>query len=84
MKLLHFGIYINLQGEYYIPFPFPHCENHTVLRDSHIHTTYPGMKLTLFNYLHFTEAYINLEKFFIRQPNLMSNLYLNLTGWRGA
>jgi hypothetical protein len=25
-KLLHFGFHIHLQGQYFIPFPFLHCE----------------------------------------------------------
>jgi hypothetical protein len=25
-ELLHFGLHIHLQGQYYIPFPFPRCE----------------------------------------------------------
>jgi hypothetical protein len=36
----------------------------------------PGMKLSLFYNLKFTEVYINFEKYIIHQLNFMSNLFI--------
>jgi hypothetical protein len=37
-----------------------------VLRDSHIHATNPGMKLSLLYNLNFKKVYINLEKYVVQ------------------
>jgi hypothetical protein len=42
------------------------------------------MKLALFYNLNFTKVFINLEKCVIQCLNFVSDLYLNVFGWREA
>jgi hypothetical protein len=63
--IMHFGRYFHLQYQYSIPFAFPQCEKRLVPRDSHIHATNPGIKLSLFYNLSFTQVCVNLKMYVI-------------------
>jgi hypothetical protein len=67
-ELLHFGLHIYLQRQYFIPFPFPHCEKLALFYNQNFTEVYINLDKVCYS---LAELYVRC-------------VYLNLSWWRGA